>query len=176
MELNLDRIKAFLFDVDGVLTDSTAICSTTNDEAVRAFNEKDGHGMRMAVLNGYGLGVITGGRCNSVKMRVMRFGVKEDDVYLHAKNKVVAFLDYCSRHGYDPSEVAYFGDDIPDIAVMKICGLAIAPADAVDEAKEAADYVSENPGGKCCVRKGIEMVLKAQDKWHFDVDKYDALF
>jgi len=173
---NLDRIKAFVFDVDGVLTDGSTICMQTGDEAMRIFNEKDGHGIRMAALNGFGLGVITGSRCDAVKMRLTRFGVKEEDVYLHSKNKMVSFAHYCNRHGYSPDEVAYFGDDIPDCALLRHCGLGIVPSDAVDEAKEAADYVSEWPGGKLCVRKSIEMVLKAQGKWVFDVERYDSMF
>ena len=73
-------------------------------------------------------------------------------------------------------EVAYFGDDIPDTQVLRACGLGIAPADAVEEAKQAADYVSTRPGGRGCLREGIEMILKAQGKWFFDEDKYDTIY
>lgn len=176
MEPNLSRIKAFVFDVDGVLTDGTAMSCPGSDEAVRCFNERDGHGMRMAALNGYGLGIITGGRCESVRLRVTRFGVKKEDVYMHAKNKIVAFDDFCARHSYTREEVMYFGDDIPDVALLRYAGVGVAPADAMPEALAAADIVSPDPGGKLCARHMMERVMKEQGKWQFDVDRYDAMF
>ena len=147
-----------------------------NCQPMRAFNEKDSFAIRMARMNGYGLGVITGGSMMAVKQRLAVFGVPEEDIYMHTKDKPRAFDDFCTRHGYAPEEVAYLGDDIPDVALLRHCGWGVAPADAVQEAKDAADFVSDREGGKAFVRSVLESVMKAQGRWIFDVARYDAMF
>lgn len=92
------------------------------------------------------------------------------------RGKLATFRKFCEKNNLDPSEVAYFGDDIPDTQVLRACGFGIAPADAVQEAKDAADYVTKKPGGRGCLREGIELILKAQDKWHFDEDKFNQIY
>ena len=86
------------------------------------------------------------------------------------------FDDFCSRHSLSYDEVMYFGDDLPDIDVLKACGIGVAPADAVAEAMEAADYVSPYKGGHGCVRNAIEAVMKAQGIWKLDNALYKKLF
>ena len=83
---------------------------------------------------------------------------------------------YSKRHDLAAEEVMYFGDDIPDIPVLKACGCGVCPSDAVQEAKDAADYISDRPGGKLCVRQTLEMVMKAQEKWKIDLDIYHKMF
>ena len=173
--MDLSRIKAFVFDVDGVLTDG-GLLADLNGEFYRTFDSKDGFGLRMAMMQGYRLGIITGGRSESIKMRFLACGFQAEDIYLHSRNKMEEFADFCKRHSLAPAEVMYFGDDIPDIEVMKHCGCGVAPADAVEEAKEAADYISTRPGGKGCARECIEMVLKHNNQWLLDIEEYKKKF
>jgi 3-deoxy-D-manno-octulosonate 8-phosphate phosphatase (KDO 8-P phosphatase) len=86
------------------------------------------------------------------------------------------FEDFCSRYGLQADEVMYFGDDIPDVPVLKACGCGVCPSDAVDEAKEAADLISDYPGGKLCVRKTLELVMKLQDRWDVNFETYRKMF
>ena len=92
------------------------------------------------------------------------------------RGKLAVFRKFCEDNGLDASEVAYFGDDVPDTQVLRACGLGIAPADAADEAKAAADYVTTRPGGRGCIREGIEMIMRAQGTWVFDEDHFDQIF
>lgn len=173
--IDFSNIKAFVFDVDGVLTDG-GLLADLNGEFYRTFDSKDGFGLRMAMMHGYGLGIITGGRSQSIRQRFLACGFQDEDIYLHSRNKMEEFADFCKRHSLKPEEVMYFGDDIPDIDVMRACGCGVAPADAVEEAKDAADYISTRPGGKGCVRECIEMVLKQKGQWFLDTEEYKKKF
>lgn len=175
MENRLRKIKAFVFDVDGVLTDG-GILADLNGELYRTFDSKDGLALRMAYMNGYHLGIITGGRSESIRLRFRTCGISYDDVYMGSRDKIEDFEDFCTRHSLSHDEVMYFGDDLPDIPVMKACGCGACPCDAVDEVKLAADYISSKPGGKGCARQTIEMVMKLQGTWILDVQDYKAKF
>ena len=171
----LKKIKAIAFDIDGVMTDG-GILATSDGDLLRMFDAKDSFGVRMAKLNGLITCVITGGASDSIKKRFVYCGVDEEDVYLHSRIKMEEFDDFCSRHSLAYDEVMYFGDDLPDIDVLKACGIGVAPADAVAEAMEAADYVSPYKGGHGCVRNAIEAVMKAQGIWKLDNALYKKLF
>lgn len=175
MEERFRRIKAFVFDVDGVLTDG-GIFADLDGNLFRTFDAKDAFAMRMAAMNGFCLGAITGGRSVSITKRLLTCGFKEDDIYLGSRVKIDDFTDFCRRNNLTAEEVMYFGDDLPDIPVMKACGCGVCPADAVEEAKEAADFISGFPGGKRCVRNTLEMVMKIQDKWNIDLELYKQKF
>ena len=175
MENILKGIKAFVFDVDGVLNDG-AIFANLDGELLRTFDSKDGFALRMAYMHGYRLGVISGGRSESIRKRVQQCGMKAEDVYLGSRDKIEDFEDFCRKHDLGPEEVMYFGDDLPDIPVMTVCGCGVAPSDAVDDVLEAADHVSTKPGGKGCVRETIEMVMKLQGTWELDVQDYKRKF
>ncbi|MBQ2372084.1 MAG: HAD hydrolase family protein [Bacteroidales bacterium] len=175
MENILKGIKAFVFDVDGVLTDG-GIFANLDGELLRTFDSKDGFALRMAYMHGYRLGVISGGRSESIRKRVQQCGMKAEDVYLGSRDKIEDFEDFCRKHDLGPEEVMYFGDDLPDIPVMTVCGCGVAPSDAVDDVIEAADHVSTKPGGKGCVRETIEMVMKLQGTWELDVQDYKRKF
>lgn len=175
MKDRLMKIKAFAFDVDGVLTNG-GIFADLDGELYRTFDSKDAFAIRMAAMHGYGTCVITGGRSESIRKRMTTCGVDVHDVYLGSRIKINDFNDYCSKHGYRPEEIMYFGDDLPDVPVMEACGIGVAPSDAVQEAKDAADFVSPFPGGKLCVRNAIEMVMRAQGEWSLDVDLYHQKF
>lgn len=165
----LHQIKAFAFDVDGVLTDGTFQC-TADGDLLRIYNAKDGFGLRTAINQGFPVAIITGGLSKSISNRLIPVGVKECDLYQNSRNKIPDFEDFCSRYGFKPEEVAFMGDDIPDIPILKVCGLAACPADAVPEVKAVCDYVSAFNGGKGCVRDLIEQVLKIDGKWFYQTD------
>ena len=169
------RIRAFAFDVDGVMTDG-GIFADNDGNLFRTFNAKDAFGMRMASMNGFHMAVITGGRSHSIVKRMKVCGVEAEDVYLGSRDKMKDFNDFCQRHGVAPEEVMYFGDDLPDIPVIKACGAGVCPSDAVQEAIEVADYVSPYPGGRLCVRDTIEKVMRQQGKWNLDIDAYEQKF
>ena len=173
--MDLSNIKAFVFDVDGVLTDG-GLLADLHGEFYRTFDSKDGFGLRMAMMHGYRLGIITGGRSESIKMRFLACGFKQEDIYLWSRDKMEEFSDFCKRHRLSAEEDMYFGDDIPDIPVMKACGCGVAPADAVEDVKEIADLISTRPGGKGCVRECIEMVMKSHGTWQLDVEDYKKKF
>lgn len=175
MENTLKKIKAFVFDVDGVLTDG-GLFADLNGEFYRTFDSKDGFGLRMAMMHGYHLGIITGGRSESIKMRFLACGFKPENIYLGSRDKMEDFSDFCSRNGIAAENVMYFGDDLPDIPVMQVCGCGVAPADAMEDAIREADYVSTKNGGKGCVRECIEMVMKLQNEWFLDVEDYKQKF
>ncbi len=169
------KIKAFAFDVDGVLTDG-GILADLNGELYRTFDSKDGMAIRMAVMKGFHLAIITGGRSESIRKRFGSCGIKPEDVYLGSRAKMIDFDDFCSRHSLEPEEVMYFGDDLPDIPVMLACGCGVCPEDAVDEVKDIADCISTKPGGKGCAREIIQAVLTAQGVWQLDVEEYRRHF
>ena len=175
MEGRFSKIRAFAFDVDGVLTDG-GILADLNGELYRVFDSKDGMAIRMAVMKGFHLAIITGGRSESIRQRFESCGIKPEDVYLRSRAKIEDFEDFCQRHDLEPDEVMYFGDDLPDIPVMVACGCGVCPSDAVDEVKEIAGFISTQPGGKGCAREVIQTVLKEQGKWELDVQAYKKHF
>ena len=177
MAPNLKAIKAIAYDLDGVATDGSIIVIAPGEEGlIRVVNAKDSFASRVAAQKGFIMAVISGGKTEALRSRCIHMGVREENLYLGVRGKLAVFREFCERNGLQPEEVAYFGDDIPDTQVLRACGLGIAPADAVDEAKAAADYVTVRPGGRGCIREGIEMILKAQDKWHFDEDRFDLIY
>ena len=177
MAPNLKAIRAIAYDLDGVATDGSIIVSgPTPEDLVRVVNAKDSFASRVAAQKGFLVSVISGGKTEALRTRCIHMGVREENLYLGVRGKLAVFKEFCSRNGLDPSEVAYFGDDIPDTQVLRACGFGIAPADAAEEAKAAADYVTKLPGGRGCIREGIEMIMRAQDKWHFDEDRYDLIY
>ena len=161
---DLKKIRAFAFDIDGVMTDGGLLCDL-NGELYRCFDAKDGFAVR-----------ITGGRSLTIRARYRTCGLPQEDIYLGSRDKIVDFRDFCRRYQLDPSEVMYFGDDIPDIETIQAAGVGACPCDAVPEAIAAADWVSSRPGGKGCVREGIETVLKLRGDWEFDVAVYTKLY
>lgn len=173
--MDLSRIKAIAFDVDGVLTDGSLI-ALDGAEFVRVFNAKDSFAARAAVLKGYPLAVFTGGETEGVHTRMLTMGIPEEDIYMRCRGKIKAFRDFCGRHSLKAEEVLYLGDDIPDLPVVQAAGIGAVPADAAPELLEAADYVCSHPGGRGCLREIIEMVLRAAGKWTFEPDCYEKIF
>lgn len=162
---DLTQIKAFVFDVDGVLSPDSIPLHPTG-EPMRVINTKDGYAMQLAAKQGFQLGIITGGDSQAVRIRFEGLGFQH--VYLKAKHKMEQFRDFLAKTGLHPDQVCYVGDDIPDYEIMEIVGLPVCPADAVPEVKAIAKYISHREGGKGVGRDVIEQVLKAQDRWMKD--------
>ena len=173
--MDFTKIKAFAIDIDGVATDGTLLCMPDGD-FLRLYDAKDGFAIRMACMNGYPVAVITGGSSESIRKRMTASGIKPEDVFLHCRDKMVEFRQFCERYSLSPEEVMYFGDDVPDVEVMQACGCAVCPSDAVPEAQKAADWMTDAPGGKGCLREAIEKTLKKQGKWVFDPVVYKQRF
>ncbi|MES2428540.1 MAG: HAD-IIIA family hydrolase [Bacteroidota bacterium] len=158
----LKDITTFIFDVDGVLTDGSVFVTETGEQS-RAFNIKDGYALQLAVKCGYNVCAISGSRSKTAIYRLNSLGIT--DVFIGAHIKVNKFKNYLESKHILPANVLYMGDDIPDLGVMKLAGLPVCPADAVEEIKALSQYVSPFGGGKGCARDVIEKVLKVQDKW-----------
>lgn len=169
------KIKAFAMDVDGVMTNG-GILADNEGQLYRTFDSKDGFGVRMARMHDYPVGIITGGRAQSICARMKTIGVPPEDVYLGSRNKMEDFEDFCKRHNLKYSDVMFFGDDVPDIEVMQAAGLGICPGDACEDTKAIADIVSERLGGHSFVREYIEKVMKARGDWTFSTKTYKEMF
>ena len=153
-----------------------SIIAMPDGELVRIVNAKDGFALRMGSRKGYPVAIITGGTSDGIVSRFTGLGVDKADIYQKSRDKRPDFMDFCDRHGLRPGEVAYAGDDIPDIPVLRIAGLSVAPADAVPEVKDICDYVSLFPGGNGLARDLIEQVLKVRGDWTLDTEVYSKLF
>jgi 3-deoxy-D-manno-octulosonate 8-phosphate phosphatase (KDO 8-P phosphatase) len=158
----LHKIKAFIFDVDGVLGSSTVLLNQSG-ELLRTMNIKDGYAMVYAVRQGYLIGIISGGKSDAVNKRFVDLGIK--DVYMGSKSKMDCYNDFISKYKLNHDEVLFMGDDLPDYEVMQKVGIAVCPADAAQEIKSVSVYISSINGGDGCVREIIEQVLKLQGKW-----------
>ena len=161
-DFDLSRIKAFAFDVDGVLSPDT-IPLHPSGEPMRIVNIKDGYALQFAAKMGYPIAIITGGRAEAVRKRFEGLGLNH--VYMGAAVKIEIFKKWLDECGLCPDEVMYMGDDIPDYKVMTQVGLPVCPLDACEEIKSVARYISDITGGDGCVRDVISQVLKAKGDW-----------
>ena len=162
---DLRKIRALLFDVDGVLSAET-ITMDAQGIPLRTVNIKDGYALQLAVKCGLHVGIITGANVQAIKVRFEGLGIHE--VHLGCNNKVAVYEDLICRLGLTHEEVLYMGDDIPDYPVMRLCGCPCCPADAAPEIREVSLYVSHQRGGYGCGRDVTEQVLRAQGKWMHD--------
>ena len=161
------KVTTFIFDIDGVLTDSTVILLENGLQA-RRMNIKDGLGLQMAIKNGFKVATISGSYSEPVMERLKKLGIQ--DVQMSVINKKQFVSDYISKNNLNWEEILYMADDLPDVELMKMVGLACCPADAVPEILELSKYISPVKGGYGCVRDVIQKVLKVQDKWIFHDD------
>ena len=165
---DIARVKAFVFDVDGVLTDG-GIYVTPEGDFVRKYNSKDGYALSLARRKGYRIAIITGGRGNSLKVRFDMIGIEH--VYMDCHRKLETLKAFCNANGLEPNEVLFMGDDIPDLEPMRFVGVPVCPADAMPEIVEASRYVSQFRGGQGCVRDVIEQVMRARGDWYREGDE-----
>ena len=159
---NLKNIKAFIFDVDGVLTDGKLLISETG-ELLRSMNVKDGFAMKFAIDNGFKIGIISGGTNEAVRKRLSDLGIEE--IHLKSHNKIVPFNNFKDKYELQAENILVMGDDIPDIPIIKAAGIGCCPQDAVQEVKNSSDYISQKSGGMGAVRDIIEQVMKIHEKW-----------
>ena len=156
------RVKAFVFDVDGVLTDHS-IFVFENGKIVRKLNDKDLIALRKAVEHKYKIAIISGGSLNGLAPIFKEIGIT--DLYEKARDKKVAYDEFKTIYEIDNEQVLYMGDDLPDYPVMRIVGLPVCPKNAAPEIRAITQYMSPLGGGEGCVRDVIEKVLRLKKLW-----------
>lgn len=162
MLTTLEKIKCFVFDVDGVLTNGTLIVMP-NGVMVRTMNIKDGYAIQLAIKKGYKVWVISGGYSEEVQDRLEKLGVEQ--VNMKVKDKKVLLETLSMTEGVPLEEILYMGDDMPDFEAMQVVGIAACPADACFDIKQIASYKALAKGGEGCAREVIEKVLKLNGHW-----------
>jgi len=162
-------IKLLILDVDGVLTDGGIVLDNEGNE-FKTFHVRDGHGIKMLIRAGIIVAIITGRHSKIVERRAKELGITE--VYQRCYDKKVAFQHLIEKYSVDPKKVAYMGDDIVDISLLRGSGFSIVVADAADEAKAVAMMVTKNSGGRGAVREVCDFLLKAKGLWEGILDEY----
>jgi 3-deoxy-D-manno-octulosonate 8-phosphate phosphatase (KDO 8-P phosphatase) len=160
------KIRVFLMDVDGTLTPGVVCLQTFPDGSVaemKVFNAHDGAGLKLASIMGIRTGLITGRDSQATSRRAREMGV--EFVLQGQARKLEAYKGILARTGATNEEIAYMGDDLPDLPLMERAGLAVAVADAVPEVKRAAHYVTVAKGGEGAAREVVELILKSQGRW-----------
>jgi 3-deoxy-D-manno-octulosonate 8-phosphate phosphatase (KDO 8-P phosphatase) len=166
----LKKIKMLVLDVDGVMTDGSIIMDSDGRE-MKNFNVRDGHGLVMIQRHGIQVAILTGRTSTVVDHRARDLKITE--VYQGALNKKEIFAQILKKNNLTPETIAYMGDDIVDISVLKLVGFSVAVADALDLVKKTVDYVTVNRGGQGAVREICEMLLMAQSHWPEVAARYD---
>jgi 3-deoxy-D-manno-octulosonate 8-phosphate phosphatase (KDO 8-P phosphatase) len=169
------KIRLLLMDVDGVLTDGRIHLQSFPDGStgeMKVFDAHDGAGLMVAHIMGLQTGLITGRKSPATARRAREASI--DFVYQHRAEKIGAYEEILRQCSIQDDEAAYVGDDLPDLPVMARVGLAVAVANAVPEVLRAAHYVTRRAGGDGAVREVVELILKAQGKWHEAVSKARA--
>jgi len=156
------KIKMIIMDVDGTLTDGSLLLLPDGEE-LKSYNVKDGTGVLLARMAGLKTGIITGKISSSLKKRAEKLKIME--VYEGVLDKKKVLLEILEKNKLNPEHIAYIGDDVGDLEVIKSVGLAGAVADAHPEIKKHSHFICCNPGGKGAVREFIEFILEAQNKW-----------
>ena len=167
--VDLADIQLLALDVDGVLTDGTLAFNSDGSES-KSFNSLDGHGLRMWQRAGLKVALISGRESTPTQLRAEQLGIEYVFQDCHFKLPVIEKL--LAQLGLAPEKVAYVGDDLPDLPVLRYVGVAVAVANAGDEVKQHADYVTARPGGGGAVREVIEYILKSTDKWRELMERY----
>jgi len=162
-------IKMVVMDVDGVMTDGAIVFAADGSE-LKAFNVKDGSGIKYLMRSGIRTAILSGRESPPVHHRAESLGI--DCCITGAVQKLPAYRKLVEQAGLSDSEVCYVGDDLPDIPPMRFAGFPVAVADAVEEVKHHAAYVTRAPGGRGAIREVAELVLKAQGKWNKLVERY----
>ena len=169
------QIKLLLMDVDGTMTDgSVTLLSQTDGSAleIKTFDAHDGQGLTLAQTAGLRTGCITGRESAALFRRAHE--MKMEFIYMKQPLKMPAYEEILRKAGLSDSAVAYIGDDLPDIPLMRRAGLAVAVGDAVPEVKAAADYTTKALAGHGAVREAIELILKSKGIWEEMLDKARA--
>ena len=159
---DLKKIRGVVFDIDGVLS-PTVVPMSPDGIPMRMANLKDGYAIVQAIKKGIMIAIISGADVPQIRGRFEPIGVK--DIYLGHLDKLSVLKDWMAMRGLSPEEIAYAGDDIPDIAPMKHIGLAVAPRDAASDVKAIADFITAADGGQGVGRELLEEIMKARGLW-----------
>lgn len=159
---DLNKIRGVVLDIDGVLSPST-VPMDPNGYPARMCNVKDGFALQYASRTGLNIAVISGGHSETYPQRMALLGIT--DIYMGIDNKINVLEKWMSLRGLEPEEIAYMGDDVPDIPCLEAVGLPCAPSDAAPDLWGHVRYFSKYKGGEGCVRDLIEQILLAQGKW-----------
>jgi 3-deoxy-D-manno-octulosonate 8-phosphate phosphatase (KDO 8-P phosphatase) len=158
----LAAVKAFIFDIDGVLSLQT-ISLNVFGVPNRTVNLRDGYALQLAVKKGYWVGIISGSNSKEYQKRLKLLGI--NDIFLNSKSKLDHYYSFRKKYDLKDSEILFMGDDIPDFEVMKAAGVPVCPSDADSEIKQVALYISDKKGGDGCARDVIEQVLRLHNNW-----------
>jgi 3-deoxy-D-manno-octulosonate 8-phosphate phosphatase (KDO 8-P phosphatase) len=159
---DLTRVKAFILDIDGVLSLQT-IGLNVFGVPNRTVNLRDGYALQLAVKKGYHVGIISGSNSKEYRKRLNSLGII--DIYLNSRSKLEHYNTFKKKHNLEDMNILFMGDDIPDFEVMKHAGVPVCPADADSEIKQVAIYISDKRGGEGCVRDVVEQVLRLHNNW-----------
>lgn len=169
MANDLSQIKVLLLDVDGILTDGRILYDDRGGEQ-KAFDVKDGHGLKLLQRAGFEVGIITGRQSSIVTRRAEELGIRL--VYQGAKDKRIPYQEILDTLGLEPHQVAYVGDDLVDLPILLKVGFSATVADALDEVKCQVDLVTQRPGGRGAVREICDYLLKASGRWDAVTARY----
>jgi 3-deoxy-D-manno-octulosonate 8-phosphate phosphatase (KDO 8-P phosphatase) len=167
------NIKLLLLDCDGVLTDGGLHYTFDGKrvlEGAKVFHIHDGQGLKLAREAGLKLGIISGRISPALTARARELQI--DHLHQGVDDKLSVYEQIRTAGNFTDDQIAYIGDDLPDLPVMRRVGLSVAVADAVDEVRECAHFVTNKPGGRGAAREAIELILKAQDKWRESLLRY----
>jgi 3-deoxy-D-manno-octulosonate 8-phosphate phosphatase (KDO 8-P phosphatase) len=165
----LGKIKLLILDVDGVLTNGIVFLNETGTES-KAFHLRDGHGIKLLQKCGIGIVLLSGRYSEATLRRAEELGIKE--VYQGIVDKLPLYEKVLRDKGLEDDEVAYMGDDLMDLPLLRRAGFGATVADGIEEAKEVAEYVATKKGGEGAVREVIELILKSQGKWQEVTARY----
>lgn len=165
------QVRLALFDVDGVMTDGTVFVSGQG-ESFKPFSILDGLGLKMLKSSGVATGILTGRSSAAVSTRAGELDI--DHLIQGANDKLRAYVDLRQQLGLDDEHICYMGDDLPDLPVLRRCGLALSPPGAVDEVRNEVHFVTRTRGGKGAVREACELIMRAQGSWDTHVKPYRA--
>jgi len=166
---DLTKIRAIIFDVDGVLSAET-ITLPAEGVPLRTVNIKDGYAIQLAMKLGLRIVIMTGAKVDSLITRYSSLGMQ--DIYIGCSVKIRTYEEFLAKYGLKDEEVMYMGDDIPDLEIMKRVGCPVCPKDACPEVREASIYVSDRIGGHGCGRDVIEQTLRAQGLWQMNATAF----
>lgn len=169
LHVKVQKIKALVLDIDGVLTDGR-IGYGTGDGEIKFFHVRDGHGLKMAMRAGLKVGVLSGRSSEANRVRAKELGF--NFIYEGKKDKGEAFKTLLEENAFLPEECLFMGDDVVDIPVFRQAGIAVTVADAPADLDEFCHFRTKLPGGQGAVRELIEWLLKEQGKWQDLMKKY----
>ena len=169
MDKRLGKIRLLLLDVDGVMTDGRIVYDNHGVET-KAFDVKDGHGLKLLQRAGIKIGIITGRQSEVVRFRAKELGI--EILHQGAKDKLVPYLEILQDLQLSEEEVAYMGDDVVDLPILRRVGFAATVADAVEEVKPLVHYVTDRRGGRGAVREVCDLILKETGAWRNVTDRY----